>query len=148
MTETLEVLRGARGRVERGWTQGHREHFGRVCALGGIDVMVPRGTKSHWRAKVALWRKLPLPYKLIGVAGYNDSWNRQKKDVLCLFDKAIGKQQKKRDRQVRRAERNAPMIVEEEMTPPLLGAPLTPTFIAPNLPRLPVLLTVKERVSV
>lgn len=97
---TVEILREARGYIERGWTQGafardgdgHKVAFehpaaGCFCALGAIERAEGGDTSyaSGQRARFSL--RAVIGSNLIGE--WNDAPERTKEEVLSAFSRAI-----------------------------------------------------------
>lgn len=111
MKDNLGILTRARNRVDRGWTQGQLDNgqygrWARVCAIGAIHYEASPHTEEYRRATRSLSHQLPLHYRLLffmfpsdfKIPIYNDVGWRQKADILRVYDKAIRKAQRKRDR--------------------------------------------------
>jgi hypothetical protein len=88
--EVLELLRGARERVAKGWWQ--HDFFGphgEVCAVGALlgtvtisDPMFFAATETLDRCLPRVWRGRPIP-------DFNDAPGRTQAEVVALFDRAI-----------------------------------------------------------
>lgn len=87
-TTVLDVLKGARELVAKGWTQGAFQRGGCYCALGAIIKAAEPVSEARLVAEDEAVRHLQ---DLVG--NYVDEWNdedyRTQDEVVAAFDKAI-----------------------------------------------------------
>lgn len=94
---TQEVLKEARRLLaEVGWCQYYsceRDETGTItayCSIGAVYAAAGTDFSGPFRdAKRLLERQIPYAARWCGVAGWNDTKGRTKREVLALFDRAL-----------------------------------------------------------
>jgi hypothetical protein len=81
---TVEVLRAARAKIERGWCQHAYQVGADVCAMGAILYAT-----DPCRARTGAIDVLAGAIGGKGICDWNDSPLRTQAEVLAAFDKAI-----------------------------------------------------------
>ena len=98
-SDVLKVLRLARARIVKGWTQNSEAKNSRGedvrpgdktavkwCALG---AMMDLGFSQRIRAKAIIHLGLACQDQASGIMNFNDDVAKKKSQVLAVFDKAI-----------------------------------------------------------
>ena len=91
-SDTVEVLKAARGSVEKHWCQYGTCYDGNTV---GVCVIIALGNAAQWpngndydAARKYFRAAVPLP-KTISVPEWNDAPGRTQAEVLAAFDRAI-----------------------------------------------------------
>lgn len=109
---TLDVLKAARAKVARGWTQNTsaRDAAGRGvipdrggatcwCALAAIETVCPWAPPTNGigrtDAEMALLRVLGLTNHPMSIVNWNDDPARTQVEVIAAFDEAIAAEEAK-----------------------------------------------------
>jgi len=90
---TLRLIE-ARARIEKGWMQGQYKERGSYCALGALNVSDMDADPLQVSCIFFLEKSLPGAAGSAGspsvrIAIYNDVPNRDKSEIIDLFDRAI-----------------------------------------------------------
>lgn len=92
---TLEILKKAKGLIEKGWIKGtysqNKHGYSdavQFCMVGSIYEAVNHIPVEESRMAVRVVKKC-IPSKYNSIQSFNDNRKTTKKDVLAIFDKAI-----------------------------------------------------------
>src|ERR1044071_2293731 len=97
----LDILIKARALIQKGWVKGafecHDEQSNKYCIVGALRAVSAPYSYDYAQAIQVLAHALPSAYKAyvadVGsgcLMGFNDAGGTKQKDVLALFEKAIG----------------------------------------------------------